>query len=153
MISFSPSDDQKMMLDAVAQFARTTLRARLREFERLRAIPEDVRKTAHEMGLGLVSIPSDLGGAGLGLTTAVLIEEELAWGDPAAAYGFGGPGAFGRAIVELGSKEQAKEHLSAFVGADGHARFGAVAWGEPRAVTDRPGLSVLAKEAKEGWII
>jgi alkylation response protein AidB-like acyl-CoA dehydrogenase len=153
MISFSPTDDQKMMTDAVAQFAKTTLRARLREFERGRAIPEDVRKTAHGMGLGLVSIPGDVGGAGLGLTTAVLLEEEVAWGDPAAAYGFGGPGAFGRAIVELGSKEQAAEHLAAFTGADGHARFGAVAWGEPHPARDRPGLCVLAKEDPEGWII
>ena len=78
MIAFTPDEDQKMMQDSVAQFARTTLRPRLREFEAARAVPEDVRKTAHEMGLGLVALPSELGGAGLGLLTAVLVEEEVA---------------------------------------------------------------------------
>src|SRR5271170_7107349 len=107
MIAFTPSEDQKMMQDSVAQFARTTLRPRLRQFEAGRAVPEEVRRTAHEMGLGLVALPAEIGGAGLGLLTAVLLEEEVAWGDPAAGFGFGGPGALGLALSELGSEEQA----------------------------------------------
>jgi alkylation response protein AidB-like acyl-CoA dehydrogenase len=153
MISFSPNDDQKMMQDSVAQFAKSTLRPRIREFEAARALPPDVRKAAHEMGLGMVSLPSEVGGAGLGLTTAVILEEEVAWGDPGAAYGFGGPGAFGRALVELGAPEQATDYLKPFAGADGYERFGAVAWGEPRAGVDRPGLSTLAKKDGDGWVL
>jgi len=153
MISFSPSDDQKMMLDSVAQFAKATLRPRIREFEAARALPQDVRKAAHEMGLGMVALPSEVGGAGLGLMTAVLLEEELAWGEPGAAYGLGGPGAFGRAVVELGSPEQAADYLKPFVGADGYDRFGAVAWGEPRAGSDRAGMSTLAKKHGDDWVL
>lgn len=153
MIAFSPSDDQKMMQDAVAQFAKTTLRPKIREFEAKRALPEDVRKAAHEMGLGTVALPADVGGGGLGLTTAVLLEEEVAWGDPGAAFGFGGPGAFGRALVELGTKAQAEEYLRPFVGPQGYAKFGAVAWGEAKACADRAGLSTLAKKDGDGWII
>jgi alkylation response protein AidB-like acyl-CoA dehydrogenase len=151
MISFSPSEDQKMMQDAVAQLARSVLRPRLREIEAARAVPEDVRKTAHEMGLGLVALPTSVGGAGLGLTTAVLLEEEVAWGDPAAAFGFGGPHAFGLAVTELGSEEQAKTLLSPFSAADAHGRFGAVAWGEPKARPDRPGLFTTATVDGDGW--
>ncbi len=153
MISFSPNDDQKMMQDSVAQFAKSTLRRRIREFEAARELPEDVRKAAHEMGLGLVSLPGEVGGAGLGLTTAVVLEEEVAWGDPGAAYGFGGPAAFGRAVVELGSTEQATGYLKPFLGADGYKRFGAVAWGEPKAGGDRGGLSTLANKAGDGWVL
>jgi alkylation response protein AidB-like acyl-CoA dehydrogenase len=105
MISFSPTEDQTMMKDSVAQFARTVLRPRMREAEKSRAVPEDVRKTAHEMGLGMAALSSALGGAGLGLTTTVLLEDEVAWGDAAAAFGFGGPGAFGLAVAELGTEE------------------------------------------------
>jgi len=154
MISFSPSEDQKLMLDSVAQLAKATLRPRIREFEAARGLPEDVRKAAHEMGLGLVAIPSEVGGAGLGLTTAVILEEEIAWGDPGAAYGFAGPGAFGRAVVELGSKEQATQYLEPFTQPDAFGRFGAVAWGEPKAGTDRGGLCTLAKAAAGGgWVL
>ena len=80
MIDFEPSEDQRLMQDSVATFAKATLAPRAREFERLRAVPDDVRLLAHEMGLGLIAIPESAGGSGLGLTTAVLLEEELGSG-------------------------------------------------------------------------
>lgn len=153
MISFEPTEDQKMMVESVAQFARTVLRPKFRDFERERGLPEAVRKTAHELGLGLVALPEDVGGAGLGLTTAVLLEEEVAWGDPSAAFGFGGPGAFGLAVTELGTTEQAKAALETFAADGGHARFGAVAWGEKKAHATRAGLSTIAKKEGDGWRI
>jgi alkylation response protein AidB-like acyl-CoA dehydrogenase len=153
MIAFTPNEDQKMMQDAVAQFAKTTLRPRLRQFEAERGVPDDVRKTAHEMGLGLVALPADIGGAGLGLLTAVLLEEEVAWGDPAAAFGFGGPGAFGFAVRELATAEQASRLLARFSENDGHSRFGAVAWGEPKASVERTGLVTVAKADGSGFVL
>jgi alkylation response protein AidB-like acyl-CoA dehydrogenase len=151
MFAFTPNEDQKMMQDSVAQLARTTLRPRLRQFEAARGVADDVRKTAHEMGLGLVALPSEIGGAGLGLLTAVLLEEELAWGDPAVAFGFGGPGAFGFAVQELATDDQASRLLARFGEADGHSRFGAVAWGEPAAALDRAGLVTVAQEDADGY--
>ncbi len=151
MVAFSPDEDQKMMQDSVAQLARTTLRPRMRQVEAERGVPEDIRKTAHEMGLGLVSLPADVGGPGLGLLTTVLLEEEVAWGDPAAAFGFGGPGAFGFAVTELGTTEQATRLLAPFVAEGGHSLFGAVAWGEPKAHPDREGLTAIATPEGDGY--
>jgi len=105
MISFEPSEEQKLMQGSVAQLA-SVLRARIRDFEKLRAIPADVRKTAHALGLGMIAIPEKLGGSGLGMTTAVLLEEELAFGDPAAGFALGGPGALGEA-EHPGRRDQA----------------------------------------------
>ena len=153
MIAFSPDEDQKMMVDSVAQFARSTLRPRIREFEAARALPDDVRKTAHEMGLGLVGLAANIGGPGLGLLTAVLLEEELAWGDPGAPFGFGGPGAFGFAVQELASAEHASRLLAPFTEEAGHSRFGAVAWGEPFAPKDRAGLVSVATADGDHWIL
>ena len=39
MIDFEPSEDQRMMQDSVAQFAKSTLAPRVREVERPRAVP------------------------------------------------------------------------------------------------------------------
>ena len=154
MISFDPTEDQKMMQESVAQFAKTLLRPRQREFEKARGLPEDVRKQAHELGLGLVALPEALGGAGLGMTTAVLLEEEVAWGDPAAAFGFGGPGAFGLAVAELGSEAQAKAFLAPFAESGAWDRFGAVAWGEKKALPDRAGLATTAtRDGEAYWIL
>ncbi len=152
MIAFEPTEDQKLMQDSVAAFAKG-LRTRIREFEAARALPEDVRKTAHELGLGLVAIPEALGGSGLGLMTAVLLEEEVAFGDPAAAFGFGGPGAFGLAVAELAEAEHARALLAPFVGGDGYARFGAVAWGERHACRERPGMVTTATKTDGGWTL
>jgi alkylation response protein AidB-like acyl-CoA dehydrogenase len=149
MISFDPTDDQKLMVESVAQFARSTLRPKIREFERAREIPEAVRRTAHELGLGLVALPEEIGGAGLGFTTAVLLEEEIAFGDPAAGFAFGGPGAFGFAVAELGTTEQAMKALAPF--ASDPSRFGAVAWGERKANKERAGFTSTATKIGGGW--
>ncbi len=153
MISFEPTEDQKLMVESVAQFAKNALRPRIRELEKLRGVPEALRKTAFELGLGLVALPEAVGGAGLGLTTSVLLEEEVAWGDPAAAFAFGGPGAFGFAVLELGTPAQAKAALETFTAEGGHARFGAVAWGETKANKDRPGFVTTAKKDGDSWTI
>ena len=153
MIGFSPTEDQKLMADSVGQFARTVLRPKIREHEKARELPDAVRRMAHELGLGLVALPEAIGGAGLGMTTAVILEEEVAWGDPAAAFAFGGPGAFGFAMRELATEAQAREALAPFVAEDGFARFGAVAWGEKKAHATRPGLSTTAKKDGDAWVL
>ena len=148
MISFEPSEDQRMMVDSARGFAKT-LRARAREMEKARAVPDDLRKAALEMGLGSVAIPEAYGGSGLGLVTATLLEQELAAGDAAAAFGLPGPGAFGLAVVELGTEGQAKEAIAKVQG----DAFGAVAWGERTPNAERPGLSTLATQESDGYVL
>jgi alkylation response protein AidB-like acyl-CoA dehydrogenase len=150
MIGFEPSEDQKLMHDAVAGFA-AQLRDRLREVEKARELPADARKTAVEMGLGgAVSVPESHGGAGLGLVTAVLLEDTLAAGDPAAPFALPGPGALATAVAELGTPEQAQAILGKLAGSD---RFGAVAWGEKSPNRERPGFSTTAEKDGDGWIL
>jgi alkylation response protein AidB-like acyl-CoA dehydrogenase len=153
MISIEPTEDQKLMVESVGAFAKNTLRPKIREFEKDRGISEAVRKTAHELGLGLVALPESVGGAGLGMTTAVMLEEEVAWGEPAAGFAFGGPGAFGFAVLELGTTEQARAALEPFTADGGHARFGAVAWGEAKPNKERAGFSTTATKTGDGWKI
>lgn len=153
MIDFEPTEDQRLMQDSVAQFARTALAPRVREFERLRAVPDDVRRLAHEMGLGLIAVPEACGGQGQGLVTAVLIEEELGCADAAAAFGLSGPGAFATAVVELGTEEQARAALEGFGAEDGHDRFGAVAWSEPAPNKQRAGFVTTAIRDGDGYVL
>ena len=153
MISFEPTDDQKMVRDSVAQFAERTLRPRIREFERARGLPEDVLLAAHAMGLPLAAFPEPVGGAGLGVVTQVLIEEELAHGDPAAAFALSGPGAYGWAALLFGGPEVGKQLIAPFVGDGAHTRFGAVAWGERQVSRDRAGLVTTAERAGTSWTL
>ena len=153
MISFEPTEDQQLMVESVAAFAKNTLRPKIREFEKERGVSEAVRKTAHELGLGLVALPESVGGAGLGMMTAALLEEEVSWGEPSAGFAFGGPGAFGFAILELGTTEQAKAALAPFTASGGHSCFGAVAWGETKANKERAGFTTTATKCDAGWTL
>src|SRR5262249_174119 len=69
----------------------------------------------HDLGLGRVWLPASEGGAGLGFITAVLLEEGLAGGDPAAPFALAGPGGLGFAVTELGTEAQAKSALAPFL--------------------------------------
>lgn len=150
MISFEPTPDQKMMKDSVADFARTRLAPKIREVEKARALADQVKRDAFELGLALAPFAERVGGAGLGLMTTVLLEEEIAYGDPAAAFGFGGPGALGFAVTELGTEEQAKELLAHFGKPEA---VGAVAWSEASAHKERPGLIARATKNGSTWTI
>jgi alkylation response protein AidB-like acyl-CoA dehydrogenase len=151
MIGFELTDEQQMMRDSVAQFAERTLRARAREFERSRSLPDEVLQAAHTLGVTMACFPEAVGGGGLGAVTQVLIEEELAHGDPAAAFALGGPGAYGWAALLFGGLSVAKGLIAPFVGPAAHAHFGAVAWGERKAPPDRAGLATTAERVGSGW--
>src|SRR5512140_3139133 len=112
MISFEPTEDQKLIVGTVSDFAKETLSPRAREFEKAHAVSEDVRKAVQELGLSFAAVPEALGGQGLGLLTAVMINEELAFGDPAAAFGLPGFGSYLTAVQELGTEDQARALLA-----------------------------------------
>lgn len=150
MIEFQPSEEQTLMISAVTQLA-TAVRSRTREFESARRVPDDVRATAAEMGLGpSVHIPESHGGAGLGLVTAVLLEEALAEGDAAVAFGLGGGGSFATAVAELGSAQESSHWLPVVMGPGG---MGAVAFSERRAHPERPGFSTRAVRDRDGFVL
>ena len=150
MIAFGESDDQKLVRDSVVQFAARTLRPRMREFEKSRDVPADVRRAAHGIGIPAAGLPEEVGGGGLGVLTQVLVEEEVAYGDPAASFALGGPGPYGAAALLFGGADSARSLLAPFFAEGGHAVFGAVAWGERKAAA-HPGLSTRATRSAEGW--
>lgn len=153
MIDFEPSEEQRLVQQSVADFAKTTIAPRLRAAEKARAVPEEVRRLAHEMGLGVMDVPESAGGQGLGMLTTVLVEEELGAADAAAAFGLAGPGAFGTALVELGTPEQATALLADFAAPDAIALYGAVAWSEAKPNRTRAGFTTIARRDGDGYVI
>jgi alkylation response protein AidB-like acyl-CoA dehydrogenase len=141
MIGFAPSDDHKLMIEASQKLSKA-LASRARETEK-GGLPADLASAAQELGVGVAHLPEAVGGAGFGLVGGVLLEEEIASGDPAAAFALGGTGAFALAMSEL-NPELAKDAAGA---------PGAVAFGEPRPHRDRPGLSTLATPKAGAFVL
>src|SRR6478672_9997410 len=102
-IEFELTEDQQMMRDTVADFAKQKLRDRARDVEHRRALPDDLASAIAELGLTAYAIPESAGGSGMGMQTAVIVEEELAFGDAAVPFAMPGPGNLLHALVELAS--------------------------------------------------
>jgi hypothetical protein len=63
MISFSPSEEQKMVVNTVKQFATDVMRKKFRECDEAGEITAEIVDTAWELGLAVSCIPEEHGGA------------------------------------------------------------------------------------------
>jgi len=128
MISFALSDDDKGLRDMAHDFADTRLRPSARDCEKAGEVPAALQQEYHDLGLDVLALPENLGGAGLGNVSLAILQEELAWGDAGILQAVPGPGLFGYLVLATGSPEQQERFLGRY--AAGLARA-AVAAGEP----------------------
>lgn len=143
MISFEPSEDQRLIRETISEFAKAKLFDEARRAEGEGGWSDGVRSALAELSPGAAPIPEELGGQGLGLRTAVLVNAELAYGDPSAPFAAPGMGPHTFLVLELAAPELARELLAPVTeGADG---AGALAWSERAAVRDRPGFATVAR--------
>jgi len=84
---FSPSDEQKMLIDSVRQFMAEEIFPHEREVERLGEVPyelgQQIQKRSMEQGLFAANMPGDVGGGGLDYLSVTLMDRELGkatWG-------------------------------------------------------------------------
>ncbi len=80
-MQFALTDEQRMIVDTVADFVRTELYPHEDEVERFDDVPADlaaqIRKRALDAGLYAPNMPADLGGGGLDGVGVALAEREL----------------------------------------------------------------------------
>ena len=111
MVDFQLDEMQAMLKELAHEFARDEVRPHAEHWDETAHYPKDAIQAAHEMGLLNLHIPEIYGGAGLGSFEEVLVNEELAWGDPGfatAAYAT----ALASAPIITGATEDQKEILS-----------------------------------------
>jgi alkylation response protein AidB-like acyl-CoA dehydrogenase len=119
MYSFEPSDEQKMLLDAVGRFAANELRAAAREGDESGELPRALIRKGWELGLLQASLPEAYGGFGeRSAVTGVLATEAMAFGDLSATFAVGAPALFALPIALVGSEAQRQEHLPKIAGGD-----------------------------------
>lgn len=118
MISFSPSEEQQMIINTVREFAVNEMRKLYRECDENGEIPPEIIDKAWEFGLIAGSIPEKYGGFGRehSAVTSALVAEELAWGDLAMAMHILCPTLVAFPILETGSEEQKRKYLPLFCG-------------------------------------
>ncbi|MGD9763286.1 MAG: acyl-CoA dehydrogenase family protein [Candidatus Binatia bacterium] len=119
MVSFEPSEEQLLIRDTVADFARERMRPAARAADESGAVPEPVIQQGWELGLVQATIPEAYGGSGepRSAVTSALICEELAWGDLSLALHIMAPRLATYPVIELGTEAQQREVLPAYAAA------------------------------------
>lgn len=153
MISFSPTEEQQMIVSMVKQFANDEMRKIYRECEESGEIPRNIIDTAWKMGLISNNIPEEYGGFGGGHSaiTGSLIAEELAWGDLSLAMHILCPALFSYPILEMGTETQRKKYLPLFC--DEKFKTATAALIEPHFDFDPYSLSTTAQPEGNDYVL
>lgn len=115
MISFTPSEEQQMLVDAVHRYAENDLQKNAHLSDEQSFIPHETILKGWEIGLVPANIPDELGGFGdYSAVTNVMAYEELAFGDLSAAIKVMVPSLFAFPILWGGSEDQKARFLPLF---------------------------------------
>ncbi|MBE0430367.1 MAG: acyl-CoA dehydrogenase family protein [Dehalococcoidia bacterium] len=153
MISFSPSEEQQMIVTMVKQFANDEMRKIYRECDESGEIPDSVVETAWQLGLVASSMPEECGGFGgeHSAITGALIGEELAWGDLAMAMHILCPALVAYPLLEMGTDAQRKKYLPLLCGEKYKAATSALI--EPHFDYDPHSLSTTARADGNDYVL
>jgi acyl-CoA dehydrogenase len=112
MVSFTLSDEQKMLQELAREFAVEEILPNAGIWDRDGTYPRETIQKANELGLLTSTIPEQYGGMGLGSIDEVIINEELGMGDPGFATVTGVTMLACYPIMTGGTEEQKQEYLS-----------------------------------------
>jgi acyl-CoA dehydrogenase len=152
MYSFEPSDEQKMLIDAIKRYSTNDLRPAAHDADEASHLPEDLVEKGWELGILQASIPEEFGGFGdHSAVTGVLACEELAWGDLAGAFAVLAPGLYALPILLSGTQEQKEALLPPVI--EGEWQPYTAALIEPRFNFDPNDLLTQAVEDNDSYLI
>src|SRR5438046_10155119 len=153
MVNFEPTDEQELIRETMAGFAREVLRPAAREADEKNAVPETVVQRGWELGLVQSPIPEALGGYGdaRSAVTSALLLEELAYGDLALTLHLLAPRLLTIPLLVAGTEEQRRRWLPRFAGAA--FTVGTAAFVEPRWDFDATALATRAERQRGGYVL
>jgi acyl-CoA dehydrogenase len=115
MLDFRLDDEQQMLADAIARFAKEQVRKVFRDAEEEEEIPAEVVEAGWEIGVLPASIPEEFGGFGeYSAVTGVVATEEFAWGDLASTLNIMAPNQVAIPLMLCGNDAQKETYLPLF---------------------------------------
>ncbi|MDA0250055.1 MAG: acyl-CoA dehydrogenase family protein [Actinomycetota bacterium] len=147
----TPDDDQKMIVETVAQFAEEVLRPAAREADDAAAYPAGLITKAAELGVTAIKVPEDFDGIAEARTTVTnaLVAEALSYGDMGLALPILAPGGVASALTHWGSADQQATYLKEFAGDNVPQACLTIA--EPHPLFDPTMLKTIAVRTPGGY--
>lgn len=143
------TEDQKELLAMVRQMAEKEVKPHVAECDRTGVCPIELFQPAIDMGLHMLEIPEEYGGAGMDFETTAMVFEELAKVDAGYADTLVTTFVALRNVILAGTPEQAK--YFADVVAEG--KFACFAITEPNAGSDAGALRATAVRDGDDFIL
>ena len=129
------SDEQKMMRDAVKEFADREIWSKKEEFEKKNfQLTLDVMKKAGELGFLGVGVPEEYGGLGMSFTSTMLVCDYISGSSGSTSTAFGAHTGIGTMPILLYGNEVQKNKYVPKLASGEH--FGAYCLTEPGAGSD-----------------
>jgi alkylation response protein AidB-like acyl-CoA dehydrogenase len=153
LFDLTPTDEQQMLREAVRDFSLDKLAPAARAADDACATPPELLAQANALGLSIIGVPEQLGGAveQRSAVTSVLISEALAQGDMGIAVSCLAPAGVSTALSLWGDADQQATYLPEFVGDNVPAAALAVL--EPRALFDPFKLRTRAAPGDGGYVL
>ena len=153
LFDLTPDEEQQMLRESVRDFALAKLRPAAPAADEACATPGELLGQANELGLTMVGVPEELGGAVAqrSAVTTVLMAEALAQGDMGIAVACLAPAGVSTALSLWGDADQQATYLPEFVGENVPAA--ALAIVEPRPLFNPFELETRARRAGDGFVI
>jgi alkylation response protein AidB-like acyl-CoA dehydrogenase len=154
LFDLTPTDEQQMLQESFKAFGAEQLRPAALRADTAAQAPEEIVKQAGELGLTMLGVPEQLGGAvsERSSVTAVLAAEALAHGDMGLAAALLAPAGVAAALALWGDGDQQATYLPAFVEAEVPAAA-ALALQEPRALFDPFELKATARRERDDFVL
>lgn len=154
LFDLTPTEEQQMLQESFKAFGADQLRPAALRADTAAKAPEELLSAGSELGLTMLGVPEELGGAvsERSSVTAVLAAEALAQGDMGLAVALLAPAGVASALALWGDGDQQATYLPAFVEAETPAAA-ALAIQEPRALFDPFALQTTARRERDEFVL
>jgi alkylation response protein AidB-like acyl-CoA dehydrogenase len=150
-MDFELSEDHRMLRDTVRAFCEEKVRPQARQWDETGEFPFEVVRELGEMGCMGVTVPEELGGAGMDPLALAIVIEEIARQDGSLALTVASHNGLGSSHIRyFGTEAQKKRWIPDLAQGKKLAAWGLT---EAGSGSDAAGLRTTAERKGDGWIL
>ncbi len=149
-MDFILGDTERALQETARKFARDVIRPKAALYDERSQFPKDIIGAGYELGLLNMTIPPELGGAGLTHLQQALVAEELAWGCSGVATSMIANDLALLPILLAGTEAQKRKFVAPLAQSLKLASF---ALTEPGAGSDVAGMSTQARRDGADYVV
>ncbi|MFC6882479.1 MULTISPECIES: acyl-CoA dehydrogenase family protein [Actinomadura] len=147
---FELSDEERAIVEVVADFVDREVRPAARELEHADAYPERLIERMKELGVYGLAVPEPYGESGVSKACYAMVTEELARGWMSLAGAFGGHTVVSHLLAVFGTEEQKRRYLPRM--ATGALRA-TMALTEPGGGSDLQAITTSARREGDRYVV